>query len=148
MTTTAFFVELGIPIADMWETNLAGRYEDFDKIGEDTVDPKITVLFQPLDSLTLRASAGSSFKVPSLLQTFGSLTTVATKVDLGGRTTFKPSITQGNPNLQPESADTVNIGVSWIPTEGVLDGLSVDLDIYDIQYDLSLIHISEPTRPY
>jgi iron complex outermembrane receptor protein len=68
LTTTAFFVELGIPIADMWEINIAGRYEDFDEIGEDTVDPKITVLFQPSDSLTLRASAGSSFKVPSLLQ--------------------------------------------------------------------------------
>ena len=144
LTTTAFFVELGIPIADMWEINLAGRYEDFDEIGEDTVDPKITVLFQPLDSLTLRASAGSSFKVPSLLQTFGSLTTVANQVDLVGGTTFKPSITQGNPNLQPESADTVNIGVSWIPTEGVLDGLSVDLDIYDIQYDDIITRESSP----
>ena len=144
LTTTAFFVELGIPIADVWEINLAGRYEDFDEIGEDAVDPKITVLFQPLDSLTLRASAGSSFKVPSLLQTFGSLTTVANQVDLVGGTTFKPSITQGNPNLQPESADTVNIGVSWIPTEGVLDGLSVDLDIYDIQYDDIITRESSP----
>ena len=144
LTTTAFFVELGIPIADMWEINIAGRYEDFDEIGEDTVDPKITVLFQPSDSLTLRGSAGSSFKVPSLLQTFGSLTTVANQADLVGGTTFKPSITQGNPNLQPESADTVNIGVSWIPTDGMLDGLSVDLDIYDIQYDDIITRESSP----
>jgi outer membrane receptor protein involved in Fe transport len=135
LTTNALFVELGIPLGDLVEVNVAGRYEDFDEIGENTVDPKITVLFRPLDSLTLRASAGSSFKVPSLLQTFGALTTVANQADLVGGTTFKPSITQGNPNLKPESADTVNVGVSWAPNSGALEGLSVNADIYNIKYE-------------
>ena len=72
--------------------------------------------------------------MPSLLQTFGSLTTVANQADLVGGTTFKPSITVGNPNLRPESADNVNFGLSWIPQEGPLEGLSVDLDWYDYEY--------------
>ncbi len=135
LTTTAFFAELGIPIGDMIEVNIAGRYEDFDEIGEDTVDPKVTVLFRPIESLTLRASAGSSFRVPSLLQSFGALTTVANQADLVGGTTFKPSITTGNPDLQPESADTFNFGLSWIPQDGPLEGLSVDIDYYSYEYD-------------
>ncbi|MEQ9451677.1 MAG: TonB-dependent receptor [Pseudomonadales bacterium] len=134
LTTTAFFVEMNIPFTDWMEVNIAGRYEDFDEIGEDTVDPKVTVLIRPTDSLTIRASAGSSFRVPSLLQSFGALTTVANQVDVVGGTAFKPSITQGNPNLAPESADTWNIGLSWVPQDGPLEGLSIDLDYYDYDY--------------
>ena len=134
LTTTAFFVEMGIPLGDMLEVNIAGRYEDFDEIGESTVDPKISLLFRPLDSLTLRASAGSSFRTPSLQQSFGALTTVANQADLVGGSTFKPSITVGNPNLVPESADNFNVGLSWIPRDGFLDGLSVDIDYYSYDY--------------
>ncbi len=135
LTTTAYFVEIGIPIGDMWEVNLAGRYEDFDEIDENTTDPKITVMFRPIDSLTFRASAGSSFRVPSLQQSFGQLTTVANQADLVGGTTFKPSLTQGNPNLAPESADNMNFGLSWVPQEGFLEGLSIDVDYYDYEYE-------------
>ena len=134
LTTTAYFVEIGIPIGDKLEVNLAGRYEDFEEIGEDTTDPKITVMYRPIDSLTFRASAGSSFRVPSLQQSFGSLTTVANQADLVGGTTFKPSLTQGNPNLTPESADNINFGLSWVPQDGLFEGLSIDIDYYDYEY--------------
>ena len=59
LTTTAAFAELAIPLGDLIEVNVAGRYEEFDEIGEDSVDPKISVIFRPTDSLTLRAPAGS-----------------------------------------------------------------------------------------
>ena len=134
LTTTAFFVELGIPILPSLQVNLAARYEDFDEIDEDTVDPKITILWQPLDSLSLRASAGSSFRVPSLQQLFGSITTVADQPDVVGGQAFRPSISVGNPNLSPEEADTFNVGLSWIPQDGPLEGLQVDLDYYDYEY--------------
>ena len=99
-----------------------------------TVDPKISVIFRPIDSLTLRASGGIVLSVPSLMQSFGALTTVANQADLVGGTTFKPSITSGNPNLKPESADTWNVGLSWVPTDGALEGLSVDIDYYTYDY--------------
>ena len=135
LTTTAFFVEVAVPLTDWAELNIAGRYEDFDEIGEDSVDPKFTLLVRPTDSISLRFSAGSSFRVPSLLQSFGALTTVANQADLVGGTTFKPSITQGNPELTPESADNFNIGFSWIPQDGALEGLSIDLDYYNYDYE-------------
>jgi iron complex outermembrane recepter protein len=145
LTTTAAFVEVAIPLGDMVELNIAGRYEDFDELGEDTFDPKFTLLFRPLDSLTLRASAGSSFRVPSLQQSFGSLTTVANQADLVGGTAFKPSLTVGNPDLTPESADNMNFGLSWVPTDGIFEGLSVDIDYYDYEYTDIITRESSPT---
>jgi len=135
LTTTAFFAEVAIPFGDMVEVNIAGRFEDFDELDQDTFDPKITVLFRPTDSLTLRASGGSSFRAPSLQQTSGFLTTVDNQVDIVGGTTYKPSISQGNPNLAPETADTLNFGLSWIPQDGFLEGLSVDIDYYTYEYE-------------
>ena len=134
LTTTAFFVEVAVPIGDRIDLNVAARYEDFDEIGEDTVDPKATLMFRPTDSLTLRASVGSSFRVPSLQQLFGSITTVANQTDASGDSAFLPSITTGNPNLFPEEADTFNVGLSWIPQDGPLEGLSVDFDYYSYEY--------------
>ena len=134
LTTTAFFVELSIPLGDNLEINAAGRYEDFDEIGEDTIDPKLTLLWRPTNSLSVRASAGSSFRAPSLIQSFGKITTVANETDVVGGTTYKPSLSVGNPDLTPETADTVNFGFSWVPTEGIFEGLSIDLDYYDYEY--------------
>ena len=135
LTTTAFFAEVGIPLGDMIDVNIAARYEEFDEIDEDTVDPKISLIFRPTDDISVRASAGSSFRTPSLLQSFGSLTTVANQADLVGGSTFKPSVTQGNPELGPESADNFNVGITWEPKDGLLDGLYVDLDYYNYEYE-------------
>ena len=135
LTTNAVFAEVRVPIGNNLEVNAAIRHEDFDEIGEKTTDPKVTVLFRPLDSLSLRASWGTSFRVPSLLQSFGTLTTVANQADLVGGTAFKPSLTVGNPALTPESAENWGVGLSWIPQEGFMEGFSVDLDYYDYKYD-------------
>ena len=133
LTTTAFFVELAVPLGPV-DLNIAGRYEDFDELGEDTFDPKITAIFRATDSFTLRASAGSSFRVPSLQQLFGSITSVENETDADGITAFRPSISVGNPNLLPEEVDTFNIGFSWIPQGGALSGLEVNFDYYTYDY--------------
>jgi outer membrane receptor protein involved in Fe transport len=135
LTTNAFFAEVGIPIGSRFTANIAVRYEDFDEINEDTTDPKISLLWQPIDGLSLRGSWGTSFRVPSLLQSFGTLTTVGNRTDVTGEQTFKPSITVGNPNLTPESAENYNIGISWVPVDGFLEGFQIDLDWFDYQYD-------------
>lgn len=134
LTTTAIFGEIGIPIGDNLDINIAVRYEDFDEIGVDTTDPKITILWRPTNSLTLRASAGSSFRTPSLQQSFGTITTVSNLADIVGGTTYKPSLSVGNPDLTPEAADNVNIGLSWIPEDGFMEGFQLDLDYYDYEY--------------
>ncbi|MDP6375993.1 MAG: TonB-dependent receptor [Pseudomonadales bacterium] len=138
LTTTALFVEVFVPITDRLELTVAGRYEDFDEISTDTLDPKATLMFRPTDSLTLRASAGTSFRVGSLLQLLGQQTTLLNSTDPfsgTGGLAFRPTLTDGNSNLQPEEATTFNIGFSWAPIDGPLEGLSVDVDYYDYEYD-------------
>ncbi len=134
LTTTAYFAEIGIPLHETLDVNLAIRYEKFAEIKENTTDPKITVLWRPLDSFSVRASAGTSFRVPSMQQLFGSLTTVANQVDVLGDSAFRPSITTGNEDLKPESVDTWNVGFTYAPTDGFLEGFQVDIDYYSYKY--------------
>jgi outer membrane receptor protein involved in Fe transport len=136
VTTTAVFAELGVPVTDTFEANLAVRYEDFDEIGESTTDPKLSLLWRPTDALSMRASVGTSFRVPTIQQLFGNITTVHNMADTGlGGTAFRPSITVGNPNLAPEESTNFNIGISWAPSDGSLEGFQVDLDYYNYSYE-------------
>ncbi|MCZ6888578.1 MAG: TonB-dependent receptor [Gammaproteobacteria bacterium] len=138
LTTRAAFAEIGIPIGDTLDVNVAVRFEDFKQLDIDTTDPKLTILWRPLDSLSLRGSIGTSFRVGSLLQLFGSLTTVSNTTDpafVGSGGAFLSVISDGNALLQPEEVTTTNFGISWVPTGGVLEGLSIDLDYYDYDYD-------------
>ena len=52
LTTTALFTEIAIPVGDDIDVNVAVRYEDFDEIGQDTTDPKVTVLWRATDTIT------------------------------------------------------------------------------------------------
>jgi len=138
LTTTAFFAEINIPILDSLEVNIAGRYEDFDEINEDNFDPKISALWRPTDSLSLRASFSKAFRVGSLLQLFGNQTTLTNSTDpysgLGGLA-FRPSLTSGNSDLSPEKADVYALGLTWEPVDGFLEGFGVDLDYYAFEVD-------------
>ncbi|MEM7218526.1 MAG: TonB-dependent receptor [Pseudomonadota bacterium] len=129
LTTTAAFIEVGIPITNIATLNIAGRYEDFDELNTDTFDPKINLLVQPNDWLSIRASWGESFRVPSLQQLFGTITTVANQTDFGGDSAFRPSISVGNPALSPERSENWSIGFTFNRW-----GINVDLDYFDYKY--------------
>lgn len=135
--TYAAFLEFAIPLTDRLELQLAGRYEKFDEIDQDSFDPKLTALWMATDSLTVRGSLGTSYRVGSLLQTNGFSTQLINIADpfSGAGLAFRPEIAQGNTELKPESAFVWNVGLSWAPIEGALEGLSVDLDYYSYDYD-------------
>lgn len=135
--TYAAFIELAVPVTDRLELQIAGRYEDFDNLGENSFDPKITAMFRATDDLTLRASAGTSFRVGSLVQRFGNSTQLINIADpySGASLAFRPELGLGNPDLKPEEATVWNLGLSWAPSEGPLEGLSVDIDYYDYTYE-------------
>jgi len=135
--TYAAFLEFAIPVTDTLELQLAGRYEKFDEIDQDSFDPKLTAMWRATDSLTLRGSTGTSYRVGSLLQTYGFSTQLINIADpfSGAGTAFRPEIGQGNTGLKPESAFVWNLGLSWAPVEGPLEGLAVDLDYYNYDYE-------------
>jgi outer membrane receptor protein involved in Fe transport len=129
----AAFVELSLPFAETVNVQAALRYENYGD-GVDSADPKLTLLWRPSLKLSVRASAGTSFRAPSLFQAFGTQTTQVQLIDPHvGAPQFFPVRTQPNPNgapLQPESADVLNLGATYSPT----DKLNLSLDYWSFDY--------------
>ena len=131
------FTEVQIPVTHWLNVNVAGRYESFGELDADSFDPKIGLVAQPSDQITLRASWGTSYRVGSLLQTGGSATTLLNSTDSfsgTGGLAFRPTLTEGKPELDPEEAQVFNVGFIWTPT-GVLEGFRLGIDYYAYDYE-------------
>lgn len=144
------------------EMNLAARYSDYELFGDDT-NYKVGLMWTIVDGFSLRGTTSTAFRVPNVPELFGGvseaqLTTAdpcsnwsnqsptsniylncqdagvpAGYVQIGNviRTTVG-----GNPELQPESADTLTIGLVWEPT--FVPGLSTTLDYWQIEIEDSI----------
>jgi len=118
------------------DLSLAVRYDEYNDFGS-TSNPKIGLTWQPLDSLIVRGSYGTSFRAPSLsdLRAPGESNVATSAVDPRSPTGQSRGITirGGNPNLGPEEATTYTLGMEWRPA--ALPDLSVDLTYFSIDYD-------------
>jgi iron complex outermembrane receptor protein len=74
---TSFFGEVFVPVVSEEQSipgvhslsvSVAGRREEYSDFGS-TTDPKIGVIWRPISSLTARATYGTSFRAPSLVDT-------------------------------------------------------------------------------
>lgn len=132
----AIFGEIEVPIMENLGVKAAVRSEDFYNIGFSATKPKISVLWEPLDSLAFRASYGESFLAPTPAQLRPLAKDVCTIVTSGVDPLTNISLdgtdscTSGNPNLGAEESEIANIGLSWLPIEG----LSIDIDYQEIEY--------------
>jgi iron complex outermembrane receptor protein len=102
----AAFGELAIPLLEDFEINVAARFEDYGGETGSTFDPKISAKWTLNDRIAFRGSAGSTFRGPPLVQLANSNITSLQSV-LG---TFRAVDIGGNPDLEPESADTFSVG--------------------------------------
>ena len=140
-TEDAYFVEFAFPILDSVEIQLAGRHEDYGDV--DSTDPKIGITWRATESFSLRASAGTSFRAPSLANVIGDDrqsrvnevrdTINAAEQDSG---TFKTVIQSKNPLLEPEESTNFNLGVSWspeVPWGGGNHYFQIDVDYFDFE---------------
>ena len=107
-TVYAGFAELAIPILDNLDVQLAVRYEDYGGDTGDTLDPKLSVRWQATDWLALRSSIGSTFRGPTPVNKSLRATGLQPVSATGGQ--YKSIDFLGNPNLQPEKADTFSVG--------------------------------------
>ena len=132
----ALFAEIEVPILANLGIKAAVRSEDFYNIGFSATKPKISLLWEPLETLALRASYGEGFLAPSPSQLRPLAKDVCTLVTAGVDPLTNltldgtDSCTSGNPGLGAEESKISNIGVSWLP----LEGLSIDLDYQEIEY--------------
>ncbi len=145
-TTYAGFLEFSIPIVKNLEMNAAVRYDHYSDFGS-TTNPKVSLRWQPVQSLLVRGSWGTAFRAPSLYQLWNpaipGLSQPGVSDPLRCPDTTDPNNpdcnTQfvvtfgGNPELKPEKANQTTIGAVWEPMSGI--SLSADwfsLDVKDI----------------
>jgi iron complex outermembrane recepter protein len=134
---TAIFFEALFPVLDNLEFSAAGRYDDYSDYGSD-FSPKVSVRYQPLETLTLRASYGQGFRAPTLdivtAQPAFSADTVTdpqTCAAFGLPANCSTQINAyalANPNLTSEQSESWSVGLAWDATEW----LSMTVDHYDI----------------
>ncbi len=135
-TVDSFFAELALPVLDNLEVQLAARDESY-STGQSSTDPKYGIAYSPFDSLTLRATKGTSFIAPSLdaltaPQSCG-LNNIADKFTTYAA--FTSSCNQGNPDLVPESADTLSAGFDW----DIMDGMRFSLTYSETDFSDRII---------
>lgn len=149
-TLRSVFGEWILPITSNFEVDLAARYDDYSDFGS-SVSPKLSVRFQPLDNLTLRASIGEGFRAPPLYiinqqDAFSADTVVdpQTAVELGVAPTTAIQINGlrvATPDLQPEESKQFSIGAVWDAT----DWLNLTLDYYNTEIENQIRFYSAQT---
>jgi outer membrane receptor protein involved in Fe transport len=136
----AAFVEFAVPVFEQLELSLAVRYDDYSDFG-DTTNPKVAVRWSPTEALALRASWGTGFRAPSLAQVgLGPSQESQFFIDTYGCAAGVPGactaldytlIFSGNPNLDAEESENINVGLAWRPT----DASEFTIDFWDIKQE-------------
>lgn len=143
---TAGFVELLFPVLDNFEIGLAGRYDDYSDYGSD-FSPKVSLRFQPLDELTLRASYGEGFAAPDLptltqkpafSAAFVFHEPTAEWLGTPGEAVQINTYSIANPDLESETSKQFSIGAAYAPT----DWINGSIDYYNIKLDNTVSGIS------
>lgn len=145
-----------MPGAHSLDVDLAVRYSDYDTFGS-TTNHKIGIKWAPMEDLMLRGTTSTAFRAPSTSDLFAGASDNSPQVSdpcstpdpttgrvsqfcidhgvpVGG---FEPigdqlsSTRGGNPDLEPEEADTVTIGLVYNPNW--LEGFEFTVDYWDIE---------------
>jgi iron complex outermembrane receptor protein len=125
-----------LPFVQRLELSIAGRWEDYSDFGT-TTNPKIGVIWSPVAGLDLRATYGTSFRAPSLVDSADQIKNIflqnLTDPTSGTGVTRGVFYNGGNSGLGPETATTWSGGFDWKPT--FLDGFSLSSSYYRIEYE-------------
>jgi outer membrane receptor protein involved in Fe transport len=138
----SLFAEAAVPLTSNMELQVAARYEDYGS-GLNSIDPKVGLLWMPAETVSVRASYSTAFRVASLLQSSGRLGANAVINDAinGLSGLFRTINTSGNADLDPEEADVFNVGLSWRPS----DTFSLDVDYWRFDYTDLIVKESAQT---
>lgn len=152
---TEAFIEFDLPlVADELNLSLAARYSDYSTFGSNTT-VKAGLTWQVNDQLMLRSVKSTAMRTPAIGELFGgtnqeNLITIdpcegatgtiaqnclADGVPTGFTQDGSTVLTGvgGNPNVQPEEADTLTLGVVFESAQ--IAGLSMTVDYFDIEID-------------
>ena len=117
------FAELNVPIVgpenarpfmQRLELSAAARIEDYDDVGS-TKNPKLGLIWAPSQTLTLKASYGTSFRAPALPELNLPYTISPVTVSYAGGQLPTLVLQGGNPDLDPETAKSWTAGLVFTP---------------------------------
>jgi outer membrane receptor protein involved in Fe transport len=137
------FVEAGLPLAKdvpfarTLELNAAGRITDYSTTG--TVKTwKVGAVWEPIDWVRFRGTRSRDIRAPNIFELFAPpQSSFQSVIDpaRGGTQNLPQVFLVGNPNLQPEVADTYTGGVVLQPDLGGPGRLRLSADWFDISLD-------------
>lgn len=157
------------PLAKAVDLTAALRYSHFDTFGSDT-NYKLGLQWMLNDTLTLRATQSSAFRVPNIPELFGGISqgSMNTTDPCSAWRQLDPNTTRfincqadgvpvdyqhqgtmltdrgGNADLKPEEADTFTAGVVW--HVGVIEGLNLTLDYYKINIENAINSVNGSSK--
>ena len=120
---SAAFLEARVPLfgpenrrpgLERLELSVAARAERYDDIGS-TANPKVGVAWSPVDGLTARASWGTSFRAPALVELNERASNSPSLLPRAGGQTLTMIRYGGNPELEPEEAESWTAGLEYRP---------------------------------
>ena len=145
----SLFAEIEVPILDNLAVKGAVRREVFTDQGLATTTPKVSIRYEIIPDLAIRASMGESFLAPTSFQTRKAVANENCQDMYSGADDLTGTLllgglkcASGNPGLGPEQADITNIGFTWQPS-GRLDGLELSVDYQEIEYTDRIRSLSE-----
>lgn len=149
-----------MPGVELLAVEAAFRVSDYSTVGT-TETYKIGGEYSPIEGLRFRGLYNTAVRAPNISELFSAvgngfpgatdpcsasenpaaagIAALCTATGVPNVGTYQQRNTQieglfgGNPNLQPEEADTYTIGAVWEPY--FIDGLTITLDYYDIQIE-------------
>ena len=104
----ALFIEAEREFFDVIDLRLAMRYEDYSN--DSSFDPKLSLRYQPNEKISLRASRGTSFSMPSMAQMFPSDVNLGSVLDGDNGGVYVRQAKLGNPDLKPGISTNSNFG--------------------------------------
>lgn len=130
------------PLAESLDLNGAVRLTNYSTSG-DVVTWKLGAVWAPVEDLTFRATRSRDIRAPNLGELFNSgRSGTGSVIDPENNNDPATIVTrvQGNPNLQPEEADTTGIGIVYRPSW--LSGFAAAIDYYEIEISDAIVSLS------
>jgi outer membrane receptor protein involved in Fe transport len=138
-------LETDVPLAkDMLmakalDINAAIRFTDYSTSGYVSTW-KIGSSYKPVDDVTFRVTQSRDIRAPTLSDLYNAGNSGGTNVIENGVTEFVAQRIEGNPDLQPEKADSTGVGLVLTPT--FLPGFGASIDYYNIKIKGAIVALT------
>lgn len=120
-----------LPGIERLELSVAGRVEHYPTFGS-TANPKLGVLWSPVDGVRVRATWGTSFRAPALTEIFQRSDIGPAFVPEGLANRLVVLLDGGNRSLQPETATSWTAGFDLAPPQA--PGLTVSATWFETRF--------------